>query len=77
MNTIYGSAAFKAHCLQILDEVAESGQPVVVTKRGRAVATLSAYEVAEPTPLYGALTGTARWTDDLLSADEIWDAEKS
>jgi prevent-host-death family protein len=29
---------FKARCLALLDDVAETGQEVVVTKRGRAVA---------------------------------------
>jgi prevent-host-death family protein len=28
---------FKARCLRLLDEVAESGEPLVVTKRGRPV----------------------------------------
>ncbi|MFI5182250.1 MAG: type II toxin-antitoxin system Phd/YefM family antitoxin [Thermoanaerobaculia bacterium] len=32
---------FKAKCLALLDEVAETGQEVVVTKRGRAVARVS------------------------------------
>ncbi len=36
----YGSADFKARCLQTLDEVAASGQSVVVTKRGKPVARL-------------------------------------
>jgi prevent-host-death family protein len=31
---------FKAKCLALLDEVAETGQPVVVTKHGRPVAQL-------------------------------------
>jgi prevent-host-death family protein len=32
---------FKARCLASLDEVAETRLPLVVTKRGRAVAKLS------------------------------------
>ena len=34
------ASEFKAHCLRILDEVAE-GQVVVITKRGSEVAVLS------------------------------------
>jgi prevent-host-death family protein len=76
MVTFYGSADFKARCLQILDEVASTGQSVVVTKRGKPVARLTAFEVAEPVPAYGYLVGTARWDDDLLSTDETWNADR-
>jgi len=31
---------FKQACLQLLDEVCESGESIVVTKRGKAVAQL-------------------------------------
>lgn len=37
MNEISASA-FKARCLALLDEVAESGSELVITKRGKAVA---------------------------------------
>ena len=32
---------FKQHCLRLLDEVGASGEPIVITKRGRAVAQLT------------------------------------
>jgi prevent-host-death family protein len=32
------AADFKARCLALLDRVAETGEPIVVTKRGRPVA---------------------------------------
>jgi prevent-host-death family protein len=31
---------FKARCLRLLDEVAETGEPLVITKHGRPVARL-------------------------------------
>jgi prevent-host-death family protein len=31
---------FKDRCLRLLDEVAETGEPLVITKRGRPVARL-------------------------------------
>lgn len=37
MRTI-GAGEFKQRCLALLDEVGQSGEPIVVTKRGRAVA---------------------------------------
>src|SRR5438445_733648 len=44
MGTIRKTIAagiFKARCLKLLDEVAETGQEIVVTKRGKAVARLA------------------------------------
>ena len=32
-----GAGEFKAKCLRVMDEVQESGQPVIVTKRGKPV----------------------------------------
>jgi prevent-host-death family protein len=40
MRTMKASE-FKAKCLKLLDEVAQSGQSVVVTKDGRPIAQLS------------------------------------
>ncbi|HEX4747316.1 MAG TPA: hypothetical protein VFU99_10590 [Gaiellaceae bacterium] len=37
MRTI-AAGKFKAQCLRLLDEVAETGETIVVTKRGKAVA---------------------------------------
>ncbi|MFN8111903.1 MAG: type II toxin-antitoxin system Phd/YefM family antitoxin [Solirubrobacterales bacterium] len=36
--TEISASAFKARCLALLDEVAESGAELVITKRGKAVA---------------------------------------
>lgn len=35
-----GAGEFKQGCLALLDEVAETHQPIVITKRGRPVARL-------------------------------------
>jgi prevent-host-death family protein len=32
---------FKAKCLELMDQVAESGEPIVITKRGKPVALLT------------------------------------
>ncbi len=52
------AAAFKARCLELLDQV-NSGRigPLVVTKRGRPVAVLSA-PAAGVASAYGALRGS-------------------
>ena len=75
MVTTYGSAEFKAHCLRIIDEVAASGQTVLLTKRGRPVARVVPVADAPVPPAFGWLEGTARLEGDLLSTGDVWDAE--
>jgi prevent-host-death family protein len=63
---------FKAKCLALLDEVASTGKPLVVTKRGRPVAEVVPYE--RPKPLAGTvkiLVGE----DELLAPVADWDGE--
>lgn len=50
------ASAFKARCLALLDRVAESGEPLVITKRGRAVARLVSARRAEAGSLRGSVT---------------------
>ena len=40
---------FKAHCAEVLDDVARTGKTVTITKRGKAIA-----EVRPPSPVKGA-----------------------
>ncbi len=64
---------FKARCLALLDEVADSGRPLVVTKRGKPVARI------EPARRPPSLRGSVTY---LVSDDELiaplwgdWDPE--
>lgn len=71
MRTI-GAAEFKAHCLQILDELGPEG--VVITKRGRPVAKL----VPPPRSnmaLLGKYKDKIEIRGDLFSTGIRWDAE--
>jgi len=62
---------FKAQCLALLDEVARTGQPIVVTKRGKAVARLVPLEEVPPK----SLAGSVLFDEDLVSPlGEAWDA---
>ena len=73
MSTVVQAGDFKARCLAILDEVAETGDEVVVTKRGKPVARL----VPMGWPASPSLLGSVRFVDpddDLLSTGELWDA---
>lgn len=68
---------FKARCLQLLDDVASTGEALVITKRGRPVARLVPMPRAEPPrSLFGALKGRVLSQGDLIAPiDEVWDAE--
>ena len=67
---------FKARCLQLMDDVAATGDTIIVTKRGKPVAKLVPAE-AKPLqyPKFGFFKGKLEAVDpndDLLSA---WDDE--
>jgi prevent-host-death family protein len=64
---------FKARVLRLLDEVAESGQPLVITKHGKPVARLEA--VAPRRDLRGS--AKLNLTDDELVSASMgpWDVE--
>ena len=75
MNTIKASE-FKAKCLQLMDEVAESGQPLVITKNGRPVAQLGPV-VSRPATLAGAHRGKIAIIGDVLAPVEAdWEAAR-
>lgn len=67
------ASRFKAECLGLLDEVAETGQELVITKRGRAVARVTPVEEAP------SLRGSVKFLvpDEKLIAPlgEVWNAE--
>jgi prevent-host-death family protein len=60
---------FKAKCLAVLDEVNETGEPVLITKRGKPVARLvtSAESSSKESPegIFGCLRGFVSPTSDL------------
>ena len=64
---------FKAHCLQVMDEVARTGQSVTITKRGKPVARIvPAREDAKE--IFGALKGSVTVVDpddDLIDPVEV------
>jgi prevent-host-death family protein len=61
-----GASDFKARCLAILDEVARTGEPVQVLKRGKVVARLvPALETAAEHP-QSTLAGSVTILGDVL-----------
>lgn len=64
---------FKAKVLALLDEVALTGDTIVVTKRGKPVAQLSPVEHVDP---FAGLRGSILRETDLISPiDVTWEAE--
>jgi prevent-host-death family protein len=74
-DVVVPAGEFKARCLQLIDEVARGGEPLLITKRGRAVARLVAVPPARP--LFGALRGSVAAQGDLVSPVEAdWSADR-
>jgi prevent-host-death family protein len=70
------AAEFKAKCLEVMDEVAATGEPVVVTKRGKPVARVTPV-VRKPTTLRGFLKGSVREQADIVGPIETdWNADR-
>jgi prevent-host-death family protein len=63
------ASEFKAKCLALLDEVAETKEELVVTKRGKAVAKVVPAE--EPRSLIGSVT--YHISDDELVYFSAWE----
>ena len=57
---------FKRKCLAAIDQVRERGEPIVITKRGRVVASLVPAGDRHDEP-WMRLRGTARWAGDPLA----------
>ena len=73
METIKASD-FKAKCLGLMDEVARTGDSVVITKNGKPVAMLAPY--SEKRALAGLHRGSIEILGDIVSPlDEPWEAD--
>ena len=68
---------FKARCLQLMDEVEESGREVVITKRGRPVAKLVPVASAGARDVFGCMRGTVTVVGVLVAPlEEPWEADQ-
>jgi prevent-host-death family protein len=71
-----GAAEFKARCLELMDQVAKTGNAIVITKRGKPVARLAPVAARRRT-LVGALKGHIRITGDIVEPLDVpWDAAR-
>ncbi|MEJ7811437.1 MAG: type II toxin-antitoxin system Phd/YefM family antitoxin [Gemmatimonadaceae bacterium] len=70
------ASTFKARCLKLMDEVAATGEPLVVTKHGKPVVRIVAAPAEEePRPFVGRLKGSILYEGDLISPLDVkWEA---
>ncbi|HZT74288.1 MAG TPA: type II toxin-antitoxin system Phd/YefM family antitoxin [Terriglobales bacterium] len=76
MRTI-SATEFKAHCLQVMDEVRKTRAPVTVTKRGKPV--VKVLPAGEPDDIFGRLRGVMEIVGDIeapAAPAEDWNALK-
>lgn len=67
---------FKAKALAIVAQVADTGEPVVVTKRGKPIAKVIPFYVEAEPPQPGRMQGSVLQEDDIVSplGAEMWNA---
>lgn len=71
------AAKFKAQCLALMDDVLETGEEIIVTKRGRPVVKVTRVRGGQK-PFIGRLVGIVEVTGDLLEPAvpaEDWDLD--
>lgn len=78
MKTVTASE-FKATCLELLRNVEETGEPILVTKHGRAVAEVRAAQKKRPRGAFGCMKDRTEILGDIISPAipaEEWDVFK-
>lgn len=60
-----GAGKFKAKCLAVMDQVAESGEPVVITKHGKAIAKLVPAD-NQGDDIFGYMAGKVKIVGDIV-----------
>ena len=77
MPTIQASE-FKAECLALMDQVARTGETIVVTKNGKPVAELRPHRPPRAKSLIGLHKGKVRIRGDIVSpvGSRLWEATR-
>jgi prevent-host-death family protein len=79
MPTQIAAGDFKAKCLKLLDEVAETRKPLVITKRGKPVAQVVPVEEPKQSldDYLESMKGSGVILGDIISPIDVeWDAMK-
>lgn len=77
MTKTMKASEFKAKCLAVMDEVAATGEPVVVTKNGEPVVDLVPHKKKPKRDLVGIFKDDLVIKGDIISPIDVeWDAMK-
>lgn len=75
MTKIMKASEFKAKCLAVMDEVAKTGETVVITKNGKPVAEV--VPATKQKSLFGIWKDKIEIKGDIISPIDVeWDAMK-
>jgi len=76
MSKAIKASEFKAKCLALIDEVAKSGDPLIITKNGKPLVELVPHRSRQASPL-GVWKGRVNIQGDIVSPLDVeWDALK-
>lgn len=70
---------FKAKCLRLMDHVQQSGEEIIITKRGKPIAKLVPVQEQAKPPKFvlGYMKGTVEILGDIVGPDfEVWNGEQ-
>ena len=72
------ASEFKAKCLALMDQVARTGESIVITKNGKPVAELRAHRPPRARSLIGLHKGRIGIRGDIVSpvGSRLWEAAK-
>lgn len=74
---IIQASEFKAKCLALMDQVAATGEGILITKNGKPVAELHPPSSLRPKSPFGLHKGMIEIKGDIISPVDVkWDANK-
>jgi antitoxin (DNA-binding transcriptional repressor) of toxin-antitoxin stability system len=77
MGKMVSATEFKAKSLKLIDEMERSGEPLTITRRGKASLTLTARKagVVRPASLIGCMKGSLTILGDIIGpVDPDWES---
>lgn len=76
--SIIRASEFKAKCLALMDQVARTGETIVVTKKGKPIAELRPHRKPPAKTLIGLHRGQVDISGDIVSppSRRLWEAMK-
>lgn len=72
------ASEFKAKCLALMDQVARTGETIIVSKHGKPIAELHAHRAPRSKSLLGVHEGRIKVSGDIVSgaSSKLWEAMK-